>query len=69
MPMAGDSLEQHAVKISRKKMEELWQLPCTWAALDDCNISMKCPPGGLSACKDYHHFKNFYLIVFFIYMV
>ena len=66
--MAGDHLEQHAVKISRKKivdMEELWQLPCTWAALDGCNIPMKCPPGGLSAYKDYHHFKNFYLIVLF----
>ena len=24
---------------------------------------MKCPPGGLVACKEYHNFKNFYSIV------
>ena len=24
---------------------------------------MKCPPGGLQACKVYHNFKNFYSIV------
>ena len=44
-------------------MEELWQFPCSWAALDGCHIPMKCPPGGLAACKEYHNFKNFYSIV------
>ena len=44
-------------------MEEFWQFPCCWAAIDGCHIPMKCPPGGLEACKEYHNFKNFYSIV------
>ena len=44
-------------------MEELWQFPCCWAAIDGCHIPLKCPPGGLQACKEYHNFKNFYSIV------
>ncbi|XP_068670071.1 uncharacterized protein [Montipora foliosa] len=44
-------------------MEECWQFPCCWAAIDGCHIPMKCPPGGLEACKEYHNFKNFYSIV------
>ena len=44
-------------------MEELWQFPCCWSALDGCHIPIKCPPGGLQSCKEYHNFKNFYLIV------
>ena len=44
-------------------MEELWQFPCCWAAIDGCHIPIKCPPGGLEACKEYHNFKNFYSIV------
>lgn len=44
-------------------MEELWQFPCCWAAIDGCHIPLKCPPGGLEACKEYHNFKNFYSIV------
>ena len=24
-------------------MEEFWQFPCTWAALDGCHIPVKCP--------------------------
>ncbi len=26
-------------------------------------MSLKCPSGGLQACKEYHNFKNFYSIV------
>ena len=26
--------------------EELWQFPCSWAAVDGCHIPIKCPPGG-----------------------
>ena len=26
---------------------------------DGCHIPIKCPPGGLEACKEYHDFKNF----------
>ena len=44
-------------------MEELWQFPCCWAAMDGCHIPLKCPDGGLAACKEYHNFKNFYSIV------
>ena len=58
MPQCREELEEKIVD-----MEEFWQFPCTWAALDGCHIPMKCPPGGLSACKEYHNFKNFYSIV------
>ena len=44
-------------------MEEMWQFPCCWAAIDGCHIPIKCPPGGLEANKEYHNFKNFYSIV------
>ena len=44
-------------------MDEFWQFPCCWAAIDGCHIPIKCPPGGLEACKEYHNFKNFYSIV------
>lgn len=44
-------------------MEELWQFPCCWSALDGCHIPIKCPPGGLQSCKEYYNFKNFYSIV------
>ena len=44
-------------------MEELWQFPCCWAAVNGCNIPIKCPDGGAEAAKEYHNFKNFYSIV------
>ena len=44
-------------------MDEFWLFPCCWAAIDGCHIPIKCPPGGLEACKEYHNFKNFYSIV------
>ncbi len=44
-------------------MEELWQFPFSWAAVDGCHIPMKCPPGGANARKEYHNFKNFYSII------
>ena len=51
----------------RKKildMEEFWQFPCCWAAVDGCHIPIpKCPPGGQEASKEYHNFKNFYSVV------
>ena len=37
-------------------MEELWQFPYCWAAVDGCHIPIKCPPGGLESCKEYHNF-------------
>ena len=44
-------------------MEELWQFPCCWSAIDGCHIPIKCPPGGLQSCKEYHNLKNFYSVV------
>jgi len=56
-----DSTEAFKEKIL--DMEELWQFPCCWAAIDGCHIPIKCPPGGLESCKEFHNFKNFYCIV------
>ena len=50
----------------RKKMldlEEHWQFPFSWCAVDGCHIPIKCPSGGQEACREYHNFKNFYSIV------
>ena len=44
-------------------MEEAWQFPCCWSAVDGCHIPIKCPPGGLESCKEYHNFKNFFSLV------
>ena len=43
-------------------MEEAWQFPCCWSAIDGCNIQIKCPPGGLESCREYHNFKNFFCV-------
>ena len=56
-----DSTEAFKEKVL--DMEELWQFPCCWAAMDGCHIPIKCPPGGLESCKEFHNFKNFYSIV------
>ena len=50
-------------------MEELWQFPFSWCAVDGCHIPMKCPPGGKEACKEYHNFKNFYSTIVLMSMV
>ena len=43
--------------------EQLWQFPCGWGAIDGCHLPLKCPAGGLEACKEYYNFKNFYSII------
>lgn len=64
-----DSMSKHMPKSeedSEKKildMEEIWQFPYCWAAIDGCHIPIKCPAGGLKSCKEYHNFKTFYSIV------
>ena len=45
------------------EMEQMWQFPCCWGAIDGCHVPIKCPPGGVKSCKEYHNFKNFYSIV------
>ena len=44
-------------------MNVMWQFPSCWAALDGSHIPIKCPTGGMIACKEYHNFKIFYSIV------
>lgn len=44
-------------------MDESWQFTCCSAAIDGCHIPIKCPSGGMEACKEYHNFKNFYSVV------
>jgi hypothetical protein len=58
MPNSEDSFRNKIID-----MEEMWQFPCCWAAIDGCHIPLKCPAGGMEACKEYHNFKNFYSIV------
>ena len=44
-------------------MEEIWQFPVCWAAVNGCHIPIKCPDGGAEAAKEYYNFKNLYSIV------
>ncbi len=44
-------------------MEQLWQFPCAWGAVDGCHLPIVCPNGGQESRKGYHNFKNFYSIV------
>ena len=44
-------------------MEEAWQFPCCWSAVDGCHTPIKCPPGGLESYKEYHNFKNLFSVV------
>ena len=44
-------------------MEEHWQFPCAFGAIDGCHILLKCPPGGQQSQKEHHNFKVFYSIV------
>lgn len=53
MPRSREDFEEKILD-----MEELWQLPCCWVALDGCHLPIKCLPGGLEACKEYHNLKK-----------
>lgn len=44
-------------------MEEHWQFPCCFGAINGCHIPIKCPPGGQQSQKEHHNFKGFYSIV------
>lgn len=50
-------------KEKMKDMNDRWQFPFCWSAIDGCHIPIKCPPGGATSCKEYHNFKNFYSVV------
>ena len=58
MPSTEDEFKSKMLE-----MEEMWQFPCCWSAIDGCHIPIKCPPGGKVACKEFHNYKNFYSIV------
>ena len=64
-----DTAKKHVPKLEdefRSKildMEEAWQFPCCWSAVDGCHIPIKSPPSGLESCKEYHNFKNFFSVV------
>ena len=44
-------------------MDEEWQFPYAFGAVDGCHLPIKCPPGGSEAAKEYHNFKSFYSMV------
>ena len=49
-------------------MEQFWQFPRCWTAINGYHIPMECSPGGLQACKEYHHFPLlFYVRMFAFY--
>ena len=50
-------------KQKMKEMNDKWQFPFYWAAIDGCHIPIKCPPGGAASCREYHNFKNVYSVV------
>ena len=47
-------------------MEEFWQFPFSWAAVDGCHIPIKCPAGGQESAKEYHQRRLGLLIVLII---
>ena len=44
-------------------MEQFWQFPYCWAAVDGRHIPIKCPPGGPESRKEYYNLKNFYSVI------
>ena len=44
-------------------MEQFWQFPYCWAAVDGCHIPIKCPPSGPESRKEHYNFKNFYSVI------
>ena len=45
-----------------REMEQEWQFSYAYVAIDGCHIPLKCPAGGLEACKECQNFKNVYSI-------
>ena len=44
-------------------MDQEWQFPFAFGAVDGCHISIRCPPGGAESAKEFHNFKNFYSVI------
>ena len=45
------------------EVDSEWQFLFTFSAIDGSHLSMKYPPGGSEAMKQYHNFKHFYSIM------
>lgn len=39
-------------------IEQLWQFPYSYGAIDGCHLSIQFPAGGQETRKEYHNFKN-----------
>ena len=57
-PRRGEDFRQALIN-----MESEWQFRFAFAAIDGSHLTIKCPPGGSEAMKQYHHFKNFHSVV------
>ncbi len=44
-------------------IDQEWQFPFSFAAVDGSHIPIPCPPGGAEVANEYHNFKNFYSII------
>ena len=46
-------------------MEELWQFPFSWGAVESATYRLNPPPGGVinESMKEYQNFKIFYSVV------
>ena len=51
------------VKDKLPDMDDEWQFPCDFAAIDASHLPIKCHSGGQEAMKQYYNFKNFYSAV------
>ena len=49
-------------------MEQFWQFPRCWTAINGYHIPMECSPGGLQACKEYHHFPLLFYVWMFAFL-
>ena len=49
-------------------MEQFWQFPRCWTEIHGNHIPMECSPGGLQACKEYHHFPLLFYVRIFAFL-
>ena len=69
--MWADTVDKHFprtesnFKTSMLDMDEEWQFPYAFCAIDGSHLPIKCPDGGGEAMKQYYSFKNFYSVILF----
>ena len=57
---------QEELNRAMELMDEEWQFPCTYAAIDGCHIPICCMVGGAEAAKaakEFQNFKNFNSVI------